>query len=226
MNRRQIVAIGRRIAPAFAALPPSMAVVALCSAGASGCTQKSAAPAVMLETRAEQTAYEETSRYADVRAFIDALARATPKVRVEMFGRSEEGRDLPLLVIGDPPAPAPPRRSARLPVVLVLANIHAGEVEGKEAILELAQRLTTGDLRALLPSAVWLFAPIYNADGNERISPDNRALQNGPVGGVGTRENAGGLDLNRDFMKLESAEARALVALLAKWDPDVVVDLH
>ncbi len=209
MNRREIVA-----------------VLALCSAGASGCTEKPAAPSLMLETRAEQTAYEETSRYADVRAFIDALARETPKVRIEMFGQSEEDRDLPLLVIGDPPAPAPPRRSTRPPVVLVLANIHAGEVEGKEATLRLAQRLTVGDLQELLPSAVWLFAPIYNADGNERISPDNRAQQNGPIGGVGTRENAGGLDLNRDFMKLESAEARALVALLAKWDPDVVVDLH
>ena len=209
MNRRNIVA-----------------VFAFCSAGASGCTEKPAAPSPMLETRAEQTAYEETSRYADVRAFIDALTRETPKARVEMFGRSEEGRDLPLLVIGDPPAPAPPGRSARLPVVLVLGNIHAGEVEGKEATLDLAQRLTVGDLQALLPSAAWLLAPIYNADGNERISPDNRAQQNGPIGGVGTRENARGLDLNRDFMKLESAEARALVALLAKWDPDVVLDLH
>ena len=45
------------------------------------------------QTRAEQSAFEETSRYADVRAFIDGLAQATPRVRVEMFGRSEEGRD-------------------------------------------------------------------------------------------------------------------------------------
>jgi zinc carboxypeptidase len=208
MNRRDIVV-----------------VVAFCIA-TSGCAERPAAPSAALETRAELTAFEETSRYADVRAFIDALASETPNVRVEMFGRSEEGRDLPLLVIGDPPAPSPPPRSARLPVVLVMANIHAGEVEGKEASLHLARRLTMGDLQALLPSAVWLFAPIYNADGNERISLDNRVEQNGPIGGVGTRENASGLDLNRDFTKLESSEARALVALLSKWDPDVVVDLH
>jgi hypothetical protein len=200
--------------------------VALCIATSSGCAERPAAPSRSLETRAEQTEYEETSRYADVRTFIDELARETPNVRVEMFGRSEEGRDLPLLVIGDPPVPAPPPRSSRPPVVFVMANIHAGEVEGKEATLHLARRLTVGDLQALLPSAIWLFAPIYNADGNERVSYDNRVQQNGPIGGVGTRENASGLDLNRDFMKLESSEARALVALLTKWDPDVVVDLH
>ena len=177
-------------------------------------------------SRAEQTAFEETSRYAEVRAFIDALAQQTPRARVEIFGRSEEGRDLPLVIVGDPPASAPPARSSRLPVVLVMANIHAGEVEGKEAALHLARRLAVGDLRMLLPSAVWLFAPIYNADGNEKISLDNRVEQNGPIGGVGTRENAKGLDLNRDFMKLESSEARGLVALFNRWDPDVIVDLH
>ena len=61
-----------------------------------------------------------------------------------------------------------------------MANIHAGEVEGKEAVLHLARRLTLGDLQPLLRSAVWLFAPIYNADGNEQISLDNRSEQNGP----------------------------------------------
>ena len=178
-------------------------------------------------TRAEQTTFEETSRYADVRAFIDALARQTPHVRVEMFGRSEEGRELPLLVVGDPPADIrAPHVAPGLPTVLVMANIHAGEVEGKEAVLHLARRLTLGDLQPLLKSAVWLFVPIYNADGNERISLDNRSEQYGPVSGVGTRENAKGLDLNRDFMKLESSEARALVSLFTRWDPDVVVDLH
>jgi hypothetical protein len=178
-----------------------------------------------LLSRAEQTAFVETSRYDDVRGFIDTLSRETPRVRVEMFGHSEEGRELPLLVIGDPPA-APGQSGSALPVVFVMANIHAGEVEGKEAVLHLARRLTLGDLQPLLRSAVWLFAPIYNADGNELISLDNRSEQNGPIGGVGTRENVKGLDLNRDFVKLESAEARALVALLTRWDPDVIVDLH
>jgi hypothetical protein len=179
-----------------------------------------------LLTVAEQSGFQETSRYQDVRAFLETLTRQTPRARVEMFGRSEEGRDLPLLVVGDPPVSSPPVGTSALPVVFVMANIHAGEVEGKEAVLHLVRRLTLGDLQPLLRSAVWLFAPIYNADGNERMNPENRFEQNGPIGGVGTRENANGLDLNRDFMKLESSEAQALVALMTRWNPDVVIDLH
>jgi hypothetical protein len=212
----------KRLMRSDSMLPVLALVIGLTSACRTEPTMTAATP----QTRAEHTAYEETSRYDEVRMFIEALTRQTPNVRVEMFGKSEEGRDLPLIVVGDPPPLSPAARSTRLPVVLVMANIHAGEVEGKEASLHLARRLTLGDLQPLLPSAVWLFAPIYNADGNEKISLDNRVEQNGPIGGVGTRENANGLDLNRDFMKLESSEARGLVALFTKWDPDVIVDLH
>jgi hypothetical protein len=168
---------------------------------------------------AERSGFTETSRFADVRAFLDTLAMRHPDVQVETFGTSEEGRALPLLAIPGSPG-------TRVPVVLVMANIHAGEVEGKEAVLHLARRILDGDLQSLRGAATWLLAPIYNADGNEKISLDHRTEQYGPIAGVGTRENAKGLDLNRDFMKLESAEAKALVALMTKWDPDVVVDLH
>jgi hypothetical protein len=170
---------------------------------------------------AERSGFTETSRYTDVRAFLDALAARHSDVHVETFGTSEDGRALPLLVIG-----GRDRERARSPVVLVMANIHAGEVEGKEATLHLARRILDGDLASLRGSATWLLAPIYNADGNEQISVDHRTEQNGPVAGVGTRENAKGLDLNRDFVKLESSEARGLVSLMTRWDPDIVVDLH
>jgi Zinc carboxypeptidase len=202
-------------------------IAALAVALPIACGRSSNMTSTSPQTRAEQSAFEETSRYADVRAFIDRLAQATPRVRVEMFGRSEDGRELPLLVIGDPPADLlTAQNRLAVPTVFVMANIHAGEVEGKEAVLHLARRLTLGDLQPLLQSAVWLFAPIYNADGNEKISLENRSEQYGPAGGVGTRENARGLDLNRDFMKLESSEARALVGLFTRWNPDIVIDLH
>jgi hypothetical protein len=110
--------------------------------------------------------------------------------------------------------------------VLVMANIHAGEVEGKEATQILLRRLVEGRHARWLDSLVVLVAPIYNADGNEAVSVLNRARQNGPEGGVGERANAQGLDLNRDHMKLRSPEARALVGLMAAYDPHVVVDLH
>jgi hypothetical protein len=108
----------------------------------------------------------------------------------------------------------------------VFANIHAGEVEGKEAVLHLSRRIVLGDLRPLLDKLIILIAPIYNADGNEKINVMNRTAQNGPLGGVGVRENSKGLDLNRDYMKLESPEAQSLVRLFNRWDPHLTVDLH
>ena len=179
-----------------------------------------------LRTRAEISNYEETSSYADVERVVGALS-ASPLVHLESFGRSEEGRELPLLVISQPKVdtPAAARKLGR-PLVFVQANVHGGEVEGKEAVLMLARRLIDGDLTPLTRQLVVMIAPIYNADGNERRLGHNRPEQNGPIAGVGTRENARGLDLNRDYMKLESAEARALVGLLNRWDPHVVADLH
>jgi hypothetical protein len=180
-----------------------------------------------LRTRAEVSNYEETSRYDDVTRIVNGLASSSPLVYTEMFGRTEEERDLPLMVISDPRVSTPEAaHKLNRPMVFVQANIHAGEVEGKEAILMLARRLVSGDLKPLTRQLVVLIAPDYNADGNEKVSVQNRTAQNGPVAGVGTRENAKGLDLNRDYMKLESREARALVQLMSRWDPHVLVDLH
>lgn len=197
-------------------------LLVLVAAGAAG-----AAHAQEPLTRAERTDYRETSRYADVLAFLDALEGA-PALHHSTFGYSFEGRPLPLMVVGKGLATgtaAEVRATERLRV-LVVANIHAGEVEGKEAVQMLLRSFAGGEHHAWLDSLVVLVAPLYNADGNERVAVTNRARQHGPVGGVGERGNAQGLDLNRDHMKLASPEARALVGLLHEYDPHVLVDLH
>lgn len=136
----------------------------------------------MPQTRAELTGFEETSRYDEVRAFLDALV-PSGRLRVESFGRSEEGRELPLAIVGAPPAAAPPPRATGMPVVLIMANIHAGEVEGKEASLHLMRRMVAGDLQPLLAQAVWLFAPIYNADATSASASRTAASNMGRSAG-------------------------------------------
>ena len=179
-----------------------------------------------MQTRPERTNFEETSRFDDVNAFLTALAAKSPLVRVMSFGTTEEGRTMPLVTLSNPAVARPADKPAGRPVVFLLANIHGGEVEGKEAVQVLMRRLTGGDLRPLLDRMVIVIAPIYNIDGNEAVDVMNRTAQYGPVAGVGRRENVKGLDLNRDYMKLESAEARALAAAFTAWDPHLVVDLH
>jgi hypothetical protein len=117
-------------------------------------------------------------------------------------------------------------KAAGKPIIFIMGNIHAGEVEGKEAVQHLARRILFGDLKPLVSKLTILLAPIYNADGNEKFSLDNRTAQYGPIGGVGVRENSQKFDLNRDYIKLESPEAQALVNLFNRWDPHLTVDLH
>jgi hypothetical protein len=178
-------------------------------------------------TRAERTSYAETSTYEDVILFIDSLQRwGVPLARQEL-GRTNEGRVQPLLIFSRPHVTTPEEaRALNRPIVYVQANIHAGEVEGKEALLALVRDLAS-TRNNVLDSIVLIAVPIYNADGNERWKPQsvNRTEQNGPES-VGQRPNAQMLDLNRDYMKAEAPETRASLAAFEKWNPDVFVDLH
>ncbi len=188
----------------------------------------SGAQRVLPLTRAERSGFTETSRYGEVMAFLDTLQMLSPHLRVEVMAVSSEGRSVPLVIAGKtaPLSPAQARLQG-LPVVFIMANIHAGEVEGKEASLMLLRDMLLGHLGGLLEQQVVLIAPIYNPDGNERISPDNRRSQQGPAGGVGVRHNGQNLDLNRDFVKLETPENQGLVMnVLVRWDPVLLVDCH
>ncbi|HEX8432973.1 MAG TPA: M14 family metallopeptidase [Longimicrobium sp.] len=178
-------------------------------------------------TRAERTGFRETTRYAEVVELMEAADRASPRVHLTSMGYTMEGRSIPLAVVGTvPDASARAVRASGKTVVYLQGNIHAGEVEGKEALLVLLRELAAGRHAAWADSLVLLIAPIYNADGNERVSLTSRPHQLGPIGGQGQRPNAQGLDLNRDNTKLDSPEARSLLAMIREYDPHVLVDLH
>ena len=187
-----------------------------------------APPASGPTTAAESTNYAATSTYAEVLAFIRQLQKLSPLVRVETICATTEGRDVPLLVIGKP-VPQDPLslRYDKRVVVYVQANIHAGEVEGKEAALMLVRDILFDPKLPYLDKVVLLVAPIFNADGNDKMDPRNRMGQAGPEKGSGVRHNGQNLDLNRDAMKLESPEMRGLVRnVLGRWDPLLLVDCH
>jgi dipeptidyl aminopeptidase/acylaminoacyl peptidase len=176
-------------------------------------------------TVAEKNDYKETSRHADVVDFCQRLAKESPLIRLAELGVSHEGRKLPLVILADPPiASAEEAAKSKKLVVFAMGNIHAGEVDGKEALLMLARDLALAKERPLLKDLILVIAPIFNADGNEKMAK-NRPTQAGPEN-VGTRTNAQGFDLNRDFVKLESPEVRALVRFFNKWDPAIVIDCH
>lgn len=188
-----------------------------------------------LLTRAEHSRYTETSRHAEVEMFCAALAGRSRRVRLLSMGASGEGRNMPVLVLASGTAftPAAARRKGRA-VVMVQANIHAGEVEGKESLLALAREWGLAVKEpAVLRRLTLVLVPDFNPDGNDRISTLNRRLdmvnlegQVGPAGGVGTRYTGGGWNLNRDAVKQDAVETRHMARLLSEWEPDLFVDCH
>jgi hypothetical protein len=187
-------------------------------------------------TVAESSDYTQTSRHADVVAFIAALqALGDKRLHVSDFGATPEGRALPLLVLSQHGHFTPEAAHASgLPVVLVINGIHAGEVEGKEASLMLVRDVLAGKHGDLLARMTLVIVPLFNADGNDRIDPENRKLdlanfsgQLGPASGVGTRVNAAGINLNRDYMRQDAAEMRALQTRVCHpWNAHLVIDCH
>jgi hypothetical protein len=187
-----------------------------------------AAPLGAQSTRAERTAYRETSSHADVLGFLDSLRARGAGIILDTLAITSTGRAVPYVTASRPLVRTPGEAaSSGKPIVYLQANIHAGEVEGKEVAQMLLRDLTLGALRPLLDSLVLLVVPIYNVDGNEALAPadSNRPGQNGPAI-VGRRANGQGLDLNRDYVKMEAPETRGAAALLAAWRPHVFVDLH
>jgi len=179
-------------------------------------------------TTAEASGFTATSTYEDVLDFIQIIQKKSSFIRVETLCVSTEKRPVPLLIIGNPP-PSSPRdlKQDDRAVIYIQANIHAGEVEGKEASLMMIRDILLTQDPPYLDGLVLLVCPIFNADGNERISPENRQNQVGPEKGVGIRYNGQNLDLNRDGMKMESPEVQGLVEnVLNRWDPVLLVDCH
>lgn len=181
-----------------------------------------------LHTIAEASDYTATATYEQVVQFIDELETRSDIVRKATLGTTNEGRAIPLVILSNPPVEnAEQARATGKPIMFLFANIHAGEVCAKEAYLMLARDLALEPDNELLKKLVVVIAPIYNADGNERFAPveENRKGQNGPDH-VGQRHNAQDLDLNRDYIKLESPECRALVRFFTEWNPHITMDGH
>ncbi len=180
------------------------------------------------QTTAERTNYAKTSSYDETIAYCKKLAASSNGlIAYTTYGKSGEGRDLPLLIAasGGTLTPKWAKKSGKA-IVLVQAGIHAGEIDGKDAGLALFRDIAITKTRiGLLKNVVIVFEVIYNVDGHENRSPYMRINQNGPDE-MGFRANATNLNLNRDYMKADAPETRAWLKLWNEWQPDLFIDCH
>ncbi|MCY7355610.1 MAG: M14 family metallopeptidase [Lysobacter sp.] len=191
-----------------------------------------AAPALAanepLTTLSERSGFLKTGRYDEVIALCDAFAKRYPDaVRCIDFGTTPEGRPMKAIVASKGGAlTADAARGRGLPVTLIQGGIHAGEIDGKDAgFLALRQILELEADPGPLGNQVLLFVPVFNVDGHERFGRWNRPNQNGPEQ-MGWRTTAENFNLNRDYVKADSPEMQAMLALVNEWDPIATIDLH
>ena len=178
-------------------------------------------------SKAESSRFTETSTYADVVKFLSELKLSGAPIDIQSSGMSFEGKQIPMVIAARPmvSSPAEAAKSGKL-IVYIQANIHAGEVEGKEAALHLLRKYCQKS-SDVLNKAILIVQPIYNIDGNEKFGPQarNRPGQNGPEM-VGLRPNGQNFDLNRDCMKAESPEMAGVLKFIYPWNPHAMFDLH
>jgi hypothetical protein len=178
-------------------------------------------------TPSEKDALRTTPRYDQTVAYLQRLVAASRELKMVSLGKSGEGRDVWMVIASKERSFTPEalRRSGK-PIVLAQAGVHAGEIDGKDAGLMLLRDMTArGTKRELLDGANFLFVPIFNVDGHERFNRFTRINQRGPEEG-GWRMTSQNYNLNRDYVKADTPEMRAMLRAIDTYDPDLYIDLH
>ena len=180
-----------------------------------------------LTTTFEKSNYLETDDYAATIAYAKRLDKQFKEVHYQSIGTTAQGREVPLLIVDENGSTNPKKiHRSRKNIILVQACIHPGEPNGKDAMFMLIRDMLMGNnAHDLLQDFSFLFIPVLSPDGLANFSPYNRINQNGPKQ-MGWRVNAQGLNLNRDYTKLDTPEIQAFVTLFNKWQPDFFFDTH
>jgi len=185
-------------------------------------------------TVADRTAFTETGRAEELRVLCERLRGVGQGC--EVIGATPEGRPLHAWVLSSVPAAerATSAAFASRPTVLLIGGIHAGEIDGKDASIQIVKRLlggtggpkaVKGGLEGVLDAVTIVVVPVYNLDGHERFGQNQRPNQVGPKE-TGWRVTSQNLNLNRDWAKADAPETRLMLSLLQRYDPVVVMDLH
>lgn len=178
-----------------------------------------------ITTKFEQSKGTQTPGYFEIIEWWKKLDEKSGKVKLLTMGMTDAGYPLHLVVVsnnGDYNFENIRKNNKR--IILINNGIHPGEPDGVDASMLLARDIVTNKYK-IADNVVLAFIPIYNIGGCLNRSANYRVDQNGPAE-FGSRGNSQNLDLNRDFIKCDSKDARAFTAIFHLLDPDVFVDNH
>ncbi len=169
-----------------------------------------------------------TPTYSEVIEMYQLLDRNYGNAVLLEKGLTDNGKPLHLFIINGETEFNPEKIEAQGKTVLLINNgIHPGEPEGIDASLEFADDIlrNKGGRAKILENTVIIIIPVYNIGGHLNRSAYNRSGQTTPYE-TGFRGNAKNLDLNRDFIKADSENARSFYRIFNEWNPDVFLDTH
>jgi hypothetical protein len=170
----------------------------------------------------------QTLTYHEAIACYEKMAAAHPGIfHLSTVGSTDSGEPLHVAVLNTSGEFLPEQiRKTGKQILLINNGIHPGEPEGIDAtIMLLRDYLEKPELQKALENLVLVIIPVYNVDGCLNRGSYSRANQDGPES-YGFRGNARNYDLNRDFLKCDSRNARTFNKIFTTWQPDIFVDNH
>lgn len=191
-----------------------------------GCKQSSDnAGEALVALRYEQN---ETVTYDEAVRFYQLLDNHYSEAKLLTYGKTDVGKPLHLFVMDSDKLFTPESaKQANKRIVLINNGIHPGEPEGIDASLMFADDILRNKdgMRRLLDNTIICIIPVYNIGGMLNRSAYHRTGQTTPKE-AGHRGNAKNLDLNRDFVKMDTKNAKAFAEIFRLWQPDVFLDTH
>lgn len=186
------------------------------------------AGAALHPTPHERSDGTETAEYEEAIQYYRTLAELSPIVQIHEGGLTDSGRPLHLvLVSGNGDFDLNRVRASGRSVLLINNAIHPGEPDGVDASMAFVRDLALNSdaWKKELDSVLVAVIPVYNIGGALNRNSHSRANQNGPKS-YGFRGNARNFDLNRDFIKCDTQNARSFIAMFRQLDPDILIDTH
>lgn len=189
-----------------------------------GCNSEKEQTTFDFETVFEKSQGTETATYDETIDYFRNLSKAFPEISIDSIGMTDAGKPLHIVTLNPDKVFdfSEIRKNKR--IILINNGIHPGESDGIDATMLLFRDIVEGKITAP-KHTVLVTIPIYNIGGSLNRNSTSRTNQNGP-NAYGFRGNARNYDLNRDFIKSDTKNARAFAELFHKIQPDVLIDNH
>lgn len=179
------------------------------------------------ETPFEKSGGIETATYDEIITHYKSLASIHKELSFIEVGMSDIGKAIHLVVLNDTEIKSiKDIQKLKKPIIFINNGIHPGEPCGIDAcMLYTKNLLSSKEQKAILDEIVFCIVPVYNIGGCLNRNSTSRANQLGPKE-YGFRGNARHLDLNRDFLKCDSENAKTFNNLFTTIKPTIFIDTH